>query len=221
MYAGLAQHLDGRTLYGLQATGFDDIPDSIGELAARYVAEIRKVRPDGPYHLLGWSVGGTIAHEMAVQLREHGEQVGAVVLLDTLTPETVPAEPHPTAENVPDIAGLPEELVAEVRRRTDAAAQAVEDAVRRHTLGEYDGDIDLVVAAPDLDRHPDIAATWQRYVRGLVVEHPVPFTHSELADPDAVRAIGPVLDSVLERHDDPHTAPAGCARSVTATRETP
>ncbi|WP_442972628.1 amino acid adenylation domain-containing protein [Rhodococcus sp. Rp3] len=221
MYAGLSQHLDGRTLYGLQATGFDDIPDSIVELAARYVAEIRKVRADGPYHLLGWSVGGTIAHEMAVQLREHGEQVGAVVLLDTLTPETLPAEPHPTAENVPDIAGLPEELVAEIRRRTDDAAQAVEAAVRRHTLSEYDGDIDLMVAAHDLDRHPDIAATWQRYVRGLVVEHPVPFTHSELADPDAVRAIGPVLDSVLERHDDPHTAPAGCARSVTATRETP
>ncbi len=221
MYAGLAPHLGGRTVYGLQATGFGDIPDSIGELAARYVAEIRKVSADGPYHLLGWSVGGTIAHEMAVQLRERGEQVGAVVLLDTLTPETLPAEPHPAAENVPDIAGLPEELVAEVRRRTDAAAQAVETAVRRHTLSEYDGDIDLVVAAPDLDRHPDLVATWQRYVRGLVVEHPVPFTHSELADPDAVRAIGPVLDSVLERHDDPHTAPTGCARSVTATRETP
>ncbi|MEU5844166.1 amino acid adenylation domain-containing protein [Rhodococcus sp. NPDC047139] len=220
MYSGLAAHLEGRTLYGLQATGFDDLPESIGDFAARYVDEIRKVKPDGPYHLLGWSVGGTIAHEMAAQLRELGEQVGAVVLLDTLTPETLPTGPHSAAEHEPDIAGLPEELVADIRRRSDAAAEAVEAAVRTHTLREYDGDIDLVVAAPDLDRHPDLAATWQRYVRGRVVEHPVPFTHSELADPDAIRAIGPVLDRLLTRHD-PHTAPAGCARSVTATRETP
>ncbi|UYP21095.1 amino acid adenylation domain-containing protein [Rhodococcus sp. Z13] len=219
-YAGLAPHLGGRTIYGLQATGLDEVPGDLGALAERYLAEIRNVRADGPYHLLGWSVGGSIAHEMAVRLRESGERVGAVVLLDTLPPELLPDEPEPAGTG-PDTSGLPDRLVAEVRRRADTAAQAVESAARRHTPNTYEGDIDLVVATPDLDRHPDIAATWQRYVRGLVVEHPVPFRHSELADPDALRAIGPVIDSLLSHRDDNPTAPAGCARSVTATRETP
>src|SRR5690606_12642311 len=117
--------------------------------------------------------------------------------------------------------GLPESLVAEVRRRADAAATAVERAAGNHTPDVYDGDIDLFVATPDLDRHPELVADWQRYVRGRVVEHPVPYTHSKLADPDALRVIGPVLDSLLSQKDDRPPAPAGCARSVTATRETP
>ncbi|MFD6855976.1 amino acid adenylation domain-containing protein [Rhodococcus sp. NPDC060090] len=218
-YRGLGAHLEGRALYGVQALGFDDLPDSIGELAARYVEEIRKVQPVGPYHLLGWSVGGTIAHEMAVQLRERGEQVGVLALLDTLTPETLPVGESPEPEPELDYAALPADLVGDVLGRVDAAAQAVETAALRHTPRPYDGDIDLFVATPDLDRHPELAATWQRYVHGLVVEHPVPYTHSELTGADAVRSIGPVLATALADRDDRPIVPAGCA--VTATRETP
>ena len=71
-YAGLAPHLPDTTLYGLQATRLRSMPHTIGEFAALYIERVRAVQPDGPYHLLGWSVGGTIAHEMAVQLRESG-----------------------------------------------------------------------------------------------------------------------------------------------------
>lgn len=220
MYAGLAPHLHGRALYGIQATGLDEIPEDLSTLAERYVEQIRKVRKDGPFHLLGWSIGGTIVHEMASQLADFGQTVGAVVLLDSLTPGALPnGGVHEEADF--DASGLPESLVAEVRRRADAAAAAVERAAGNHTPDVYDGDIDLFVATPDLDRHPELVADWQRYVRGRVVEHPVPYTHSKLADPDALRVIGPVLDSLLSQKDDRPPAPAGCARSVTATRETP
>jgi len=53
----------------------------IEEIAARYIAEIKTVQPEGPYFLGGASFGGVIAFEMARQLRSQGEELGGPVLL--------------------------------------------------------------------------------------------------------------------------------------------
>src|SRR5260370_1063395 len=55
---------------------------SIPAMASHYLREMREVQPAGPYLLGGHSLGGMIAFEMACQLREHGEQVDLVALLD-------------------------------------------------------------------------------------------------------------------------------------------
>lgn len=47
---------------------------------------IRAVQPTDPYYLLGWSFGGSPAHEIAVQLQAVGEQVGGLILLDAYPP---------------------------------------------------------------------------------------------------------------------------------------
>lgn len=86
-YAALARALDPRrAVYGLQAAGFDgpaELPDSVAAMAAGYVAAIRAVQPAGPYHLLGHSFGGLVAHAMAVELRAAGEPIGSLTMLDT------------------------------------------------------------------------------------------------------------------------------------------
>ncbi|SDI37591.1 Thioesterase domain-containing protein, partial [Rhodococcus triatomae] len=85
-YAGLGHELrSSRPLYGLQSpvlTG-EAAPASIAEYAARYIREIRAIQPHGPYHLAGWSLGGVIAHEMAVQFQEVGEDVAILGILDS------------------------------------------------------------------------------------------------------------------------------------------
>ncbi|WP_334026392.1 amino acid adenylation domain-containing protein [Nocardia terpenica] len=85
-YSGLLAHLPpDRPVYGLQAphvSGTDE-HGSVVEAARDYVARIRSVQPHGPYHLLGWSLGGLIAHEMAVQLQLAGERVGMLALMDS------------------------------------------------------------------------------------------------------------------------------------------
>ncbi|MGC9501628.1 amino acid adenylation domain-containing protein, partial [Streptomyces sp. WG7] len=90
-YAGLLRSLgEDRPLYGLQARGLarDEEPSaSVGEMAEDYLARIREVQPEGPYHLLGWSFGGLVAHEMAVRLREAGEEVALLALLDAYPPD--------------------------------------------------------------------------------------------------------------------------------------
>jgi thioesterase domain-containing protein/aryl carrier-like protein len=86
-YMPLARYVpDDTPLYGLQAAGLDGrtpMAGSIPEMAAQYVEQIRAVQPDGPYHLLGWSFGGVPAHEIAVQLEAAGEDVGALVIMDS------------------------------------------------------------------------------------------------------------------------------------------
>ncbi|KQU47266.1 non-ribosomal peptide synthetase [Rhodococcus sp. Leaf278] len=74
-----------RPLYGLQVPGINDgeaSPASIEEFAERYVREIRRVQAHGPYHLVGWSLGGVIAHAVATHLQSEGEDVALLALVD-------------------------------------------------------------------------------------------------------------------------------------------
>ncbi|MCW8127194.1 cytochrome P450 [Microbulbifer halophilus] len=56
---------------------------SVEELARRYIGEMQTIQPEGPYRLAGHSFGGLVAHEMACQLHEQGEQIEALFLIDT------------------------------------------------------------------------------------------------------------------------------------------
>ncbi|MYV45684.1 amino acid adenylation domain-containing protein, partial [Streptomyces sp. SID2888] len=103
VYSGLMKHIGAdRPLYGLQARGLADpsakLPGSIEEMAADYVAQIRSVQPNGPYHLLGWSLGSLVVHAMATQLRAAGEEVGLLANLDQYPVDR--SEPEP--ERLPD-----------------------------------------------------------------------------------------------------------------------
>ena len=53
-------------------------------LAARYVAEILELQPDGPYLVGGFSEGARVAHYIAEELERHGKTVKLLVILDTI-----------------------------------------------------------------------------------------------------------------------------------------
>jgi amino acid adenylation domain-containing protein len=86
-YRLLSHHLgEHQRFYGLQSQGLDGkrAPHAkVEDMAAHYLAEIRTVQPKGPYYLGGASSGGTVAWEMARQLRAEGEQVALLALLDS------------------------------------------------------------------------------------------------------------------------------------------
>jgi len=85
-YAALARALGDRPVWALQARGLalgEEPRTSIEEMAAAYVKSLRCLQAAGPYALLGWSLGGLIAYEMALQLAAAGERVEPLVLLDT------------------------------------------------------------------------------------------------------------------------------------------
>ncbi|MCX6468631.1 MAG: amino acid adenylation domain-containing protein [Corynebacteriales bacterium] len=101
-YGGLAPYLADRPIFGLQdphVVGGEPSAASVADLAARYVAEIRRVAPNGPYHLLGWSVGGYIAQAMATQLRSAGDDVAFLGVMDAAVDDPDAPALHATASD--------------------------------------------------------------------------------------------------------------------------
>ncbi|PPA81760.1 non-ribosomal peptide synthetase [Brevibacillus laterosporus] len=75
------------SVYGIQAVGYDaeaDALTTVEEMAAHYIASIRRIMPTMPIQLVGWSFGGLVAYEMAKQLEQQGEQVELLVIVDCL-----------------------------------------------------------------------------------------------------------------------------------------
>nr|CRL66696.1 linear gramicidin synthetase subunit D [Mycolicibacterium malmesburyense] len=82
-YQTLGAYLDG-PIVGIQQTleKQELEPRSIREMARNYADRIEKFSPHGPYNLLGWSFGGVVAHDLAIELQRRGLEVGRLVLLD-------------------------------------------------------------------------------------------------------------------------------------------
>src|SRR5204863_4923379 len=80
---------DDQPVYGLQPRGLDGIAEphhTIEATAQEYLHEIRVLRPQGPYHLAGYSLGGLVVFEMARQLAAAGQQIGLLAMLDAHAP---------------------------------------------------------------------------------------------------------------------------------------
>jgi thioesterase domain-containing protein len=102
-YTTLARHLDGkRTVYGLtyQPGSLTGQAADLSALVASHLSEIRKVQARGPYRLCGWSLGGVLAHAIAAELEQQGEQVEQLLLLDPYSPPNASAQRSTLAEQI-------------------------------------------------------------------------------------------------------------------------
>ena len=80
---------EGIPVYGLQARGLiggHRPHTNVCEMAADYIAEMKTVQPNGPYHLVAYSLGGMVSLEIGNQLIALGEQVAFIGLLDAYGP---------------------------------------------------------------------------------------------------------------------------------------
>lgn len=83
---------DGINCWGLRyGQIIDYLPQiiTVEELAGKYINEIRKIQPHGPYQLVGACIGGIIAYEVVSQLEQNGEQVELLSLMDSPAPNKV------------------------------------------------------------------------------------------------------------------------------------
>lgn len=69
-------------LHPARMDGTERVPLSLAEIADHYVREMREAQPEGPYYLVGYSLGGNVVYEMALQLCAQGQKVAFLALLD-------------------------------------------------------------------------------------------------------------------------------------------
>ncbi|KMO66817.1 Phthiocerol/phenolphthiocerol synthesis polyketide synthase type I PpsA [Mycolicibacterium chubuense] len=71
--------------------GFERVEGSVEERAAEYLPKLREIQGDGPYILVGWSLGGALAYACAIGLKREGADVRFVGLIDMVRPgEEIP-----------------------------------------------------------------------------------------------------------------------------------
>ncbi|MEU8760203.1 amino acid adenylation domain-containing protein [Streptomyces sp. NPDC048659] len=215
-YAGLARHLgDDQPLYALQARSLSDPghrPADVGEMADAYLERIREIQPWGPYRLLGWSFGGIVAHTVAVRLREAGERVELLALMDVhqtgpgsvsvLPPEELAAEQPPAdlaeaMERVrredPVLAGFTATELRAVLRASETHA----GLMSRHVPGVADTDLLFFTARRDGEPEGALAATWIPFTEGIIENHTIECGHLQMAEPEPLAHIGNILAEKL------------------------
>jgi thioesterase domain-containing protein len=200
VYGQLGRHIgEHQPIFGLKARGAGTAESphtSTTEMAADYLREIRAIQPHGPYLIAGECVGGVCAHEIACQLREAGEQVALLMLLDTSTPtqeelaEYLRQEEAKRATEVKPpslyttIRGKVGELARTVLgRETPPPAPAPHPrgqerypvTLMSHALRPYTGRITLLVDAEAHELYGNLG--WQK-IEGVELDvHVLPGTH--------------------------------------------
>ncbi|HEY9345887.1 MAG TPA: amino acid adenylation domain-containing protein, partial [Inquilinus sp.] len=103
-YAGLLRHLPAdQPVYGLQSRDLNDPTHhsaDIDAMAADYLDQIRTVQAKGPYHLLGWSLGGLLAHAIATKLQDQHEMVALLAILDGYPVRPEVDQPQATDQDI-------------------------------------------------------------------------------------------------------------------------
>ena len=90
-YVNLARRLGtDQPVFGLTSRGMDGRAEfeTIEEMAAHYITQLRSIQPHGPYYLGGYCFGGNVAFEMARQLESQGEKIGLLSLFNCAPPNS-------------------------------------------------------------------------------------------------------------------------------------
>ena len=101
-YRGLGDYLDC-PIIGINQIPQDGEPEpqSIRDMAKIYADRLQALYPVGPYNLLGWSFGGPVAHELAIELHRRGSEVQSLVLVDPVLNADGTARGHALDEENP------------------------------------------------------------------------------------------------------------------------
>jgi nonribosomal peptide synthetase MxcG len=225
-YFGLAKLLPDHPIYALQARGLaqpEALPASMEEMARDYLTRIRRVQPAGPYHLLGWSIGGVVAHTLATLLQEGGEEVRLLAMLDAY-PRDQWCHLNPPGEQdgltaLLNIAGH-DRVAANLDRagvlallRHQGGPLASLDEVRLGALidiatnnirllrdcrhGKFRGDILFFTAGKPRPETWLSSTAWTPYVEGCIETIDIDCTHPAMMHPASLAHIGPVLKTRL------------------------
>ncbi|MGN7308277.1 non-ribosomal peptide synthetase DhbF [Bacillus subtilis] len=231
-YAGLMTNIGtDYPIYGLQARGIgqrEELPKTLDDMAADYIKQIRTVQPKGPYHLLGWSLGGNVVQAMATQLQNQEEEVSLLVMLDAYPNHFLPIKEAPDDEEAliallalggydPDSLGekpLDFEAAIEILRRDGSALASLDETVILNLKNTYVNSVGILGSyKPKTFRgnvlffrstiipewfDPIEPDSWKPYINGQIEQIDIDCRHKDLCQPEPLAQIGKVLAVKLE-----------------------
>ncbi|SNR95020.1 nonribosomal peptide synthetase DhbF, partial [Streptosporangium subroseum] len=227
-YTGLIRHLPSeQPVYGLQSPAFDGTasPADLDALVTLYLDRVRSAQPSGPYHLLGWSIGGNLAHAVAERLQRSGEKVALLALMDSYPPNLeapiIEVDDHGILLDLLRSLGCETEGTEHPLTVTEtlhiiqrefattwvleedhirAFAQTIKDNLRlfqRSTPGVFEGDIHHFPATEGRVPEEGVMAQWRPFFTGSLHTYPVNSTHSDMTRPEPLRQVAAVLADLL------------------------
>ncbi|KAF9951952.1 hypothetical protein BGZ65_005628 [Modicella reniformis] len=203
-FIGLSRHLNAdQPLYGLQERGFFDNGQpaaTIDEMASDYICQIRRIQAHGPYHLLGYSFGGMVAHTMAVQLEQQGEKVSLLALMDSIPSLKDTREFNVAQDILPHVGGgdVDEILTKTFWKKASDVCQWNDRLGRLHMPLIYNGEMLLFRAMEqESEDHPLDPEDWKPYVQGKIHVYDINCKHDDMYGPEPLTEIGSVLAQKL------------------------
>ncbi|MFI6084307.1 amino acid adenylation domain-containing protein [Streptomyces sp. NPDC051217] len=204
-YFTFAPYLQDRSAYALQSRGSDGmsaVAGSVEEMIEDYVTQMLKIQPQGPFHLVGWSYGGTVVHAVAEALDRRGHEIALVAILDAQPASAwkpvarwAPSAYRKDVEEVfgqfinPDDMGHFLDNMAQVGANNQSRMAEFESPV-------YRGDVLFFNAKSD-NKEASWASRWRPYVLGAIEEYDVDATHHDLHMPKSAARICEVINRKL------------------------
>ncbi|MFI2202813.1 amino acid adenylation domain-containing protein [Streptomyces sp. NPDC020192] len=173
-YSELVGVLDpDRPLYAFQAPEYagPDVPrpDSVEEIAALYLSEVRAIQPEGPYFLGGWCMGGMVSYEMARQLEAAGEEVGMLTIISASIDDPVPPR-YATSESAAILGAFAGRLDV-----TEAELEALDPEARlAHVVRLTQGTSDERADARSVEDLRRLVQLYTRHARALLAYRDTP-----------------------------------------------
>jgi thioesterase domain-containing protein len=205
-YLGFAGRLPAdRAIYGIQAKGFDPstpLPASIEEIIADYVAEVIAVQPEGPFYLLGYSIGGTYAHAMAAELQRLGHEVALLALIDSAPGSYLVSERAPSAELTREYFRDHFTNVAGGQDHESFIENAVSVVMNQARMTVdfnspfYRGDAVFFRAVPNPER--SYTELWRPHIHGDIDEYDIESTHENMYLPGPADEICEIVSRKLQ-----------------------
>ncbi|MEU3528232.1 amino acid adenylation domain-containing protein, partial [Streptomyces sp. NPDC038707] len=207
-YLNFAPHVQDRPVYAFQAPAFSGAPSpgSMEQFVDGCLRRMREIQPEGPYHLFGWSFGGTAAHAMAAELERRGHEVGLLGLLDC-APSTYFHEAEvPPQQDVESVLGEyvgalagPDGAQAVVRTAAVAWTNHME-LLRGFTSPAYSGDALFFKATLSTDgTYAGDDGNWRQHIAGNIEVYGIEADHAAMCDPAPAAEISRVVNRKLGR----------------------
>ncbi|WP_431041553.1 non-ribosomal peptide synthetase [Streptomyces sp. P1-3] len=205
-YFSFVPYLQDRPIYALQsrAYGSGSLPETVEEMVEDYVAQILQVQPEGPFHVLGWSYGGTVAHAVADALDRRGHQVPLLAMLDCV-PASFFAEME--EHDQPGVRAVVEGFLGRFfniggdDRFVGTMAGVVShhtEIMRKFVSPEFRGDALFFNSALREEEEGSWAPLWKPHILGTLEEHDVQATHHDLHMPESAAEICEVIKRKLD-----------------------